>query len=162
MRPCSKCGTCYPKESFKRKSAICRRCHTIYEVPRAYQKRHPNGVQLRLFGSTEYERRVKAAARAWAWNKEHPEVVRRLTRKRRAKMARRNGRSMGLTRASIAEKMAYWNNACWCCGVVATQVDHVKPVAKGGPHLLANLRPICGPCNRTKSDKWPIEIRSAS
>ncbi|MGX7727586.1 HNH endonuclease [Rhodococcus sp. 5G237] len=35
-------------------------------------------------------------------------------------------------------------------------VDHVKPINKGGPHMLANLRPACGPCNSRKRDQWPF------
>lgn len=44
--------------------------------------------------------------------------------------------------------------ACWMCGAEATAVDHVKPVAKGGGHLLANLRPACQPCNSRKGSSW--------
>lgn len=42
------------------------------------------------------------------------------------------------------------------CGDAATQTDHVKPLARGGLNVPANLRPICGPCNRAKSDAWPL------
>lgn len=45
---------------------------------------------------------------------------------------------------------------CWVCGGTPTEVDHVKPLAAGGLHGLANMRPICGPCNRRKSAKWPF------
>jgi 5-methylcytosine-specific restriction endonuclease McrA len=34
-------------------------------------------------------------------------------------------------------------------------VDHVKPITKGGSHMPANLRPICGPCNSLKHNTWP-------
>lgn len=47
---------------------------------------------------------------------------------------------------------------CWVCGGEATQVDHVKPIAAGGAHILANLRPICGQCNQRKKDKWPYAL----
>lgn len=48
---------------------------------------------------------------------------------------------------------------CWMCGTKdgPMHVDHVKPVSKGGPHMLANLRPACPPCNLSKKDQWPIE-----
>jgi 5-methylcytosine-specific restriction endonuclease McrA len=32
------------------------------------------------------------------------------------------------------------------------QMDHVFPLARGGPHCLANVTPACGPCNRAKHD----------
>lgn len=46
-------------------------------------------------------------------------------------------------------------SGCWVCGNEATEVDHVKPLSKGGWHILANLRPICKPCNGKKWAKWP-------
>ncbi len=42
------------------------------------------------------------------------------------------------------------------CGGPFEEVDHVKPIAKGGWHALANLRPACFRCNNQKSDKWPV------
>lgn len=32
--------------------------------------------------------------------------------------------------------------------------DHVKPLAKGGPHILANIRPACVSCNSRKHATW--------
>lgn len=46
---------------------------------------------------------------------------------------------------------------CWMCGGPADQVDHVKPVSKGGGHMLANLRPACRSCNSSKKDRWPLD-----
>lgn len=51
---------------------------------------------------------------------------------------------------------------CYCCKIRTIhitdfQVGHNKAVAKGGSNNIANLRPICGPCNRamrTKSIEW--------
>jgi 5-methylcytosine-specific restriction endonuclease McrA len=42
---------------------------------------------------------------------------------------------------------------CYICGDPATQIDHVIPVIKGGTDHPSNLRPICWPCNREKSDR---------
>ena len=50
---------------------------------------------------------------------------------------------------------------CYICGIpfaeVAVHLDHVKPLAKGGPHLLSNLRPACELCNLRKADRWPFD-----
>lgn len=44
---------------------------------------------------------------------------------------------------------------CWICGLGAPDSwDHVKPLAKGGAHMLANLRPACKRCNSSKGAKW--------
>lgn len=53
-------------------------------------------------------------------------------------------------------KVAYWGDRCWCCGGDWSAMDHVKPIAKGGSHMLCNLRPICQSCNSSKSDRWPL------
>lgn len=42
---------------------------------------------------------------------------------------------------------------CYVCGNPADQADHLTPVSKGGKDTMSNLRPICGPCNRDKSDR---------
>ncbi|MGI8462580.1 MAG: HNH endonuclease [Solirubrobacterales bacterium] len=36
------------------------------------------------------------------------------------------------------------------CGAVATTVDHVIPVSKGGNDAPSNLRPMCAACNGRK------------
>ncbi len=43
---------------------------------------------------------------------------------------------------------------CYCCKIreihiTDFQVGHNKAVAKGGKNHINNLRPICGPCNRS-------------
>lgn len=60
------------------------------------------------------------------------------------------------TPQQLKDKMAYWGNVCWMCGGPMQEIDHVKPLAKGGPHVLANLRPACHTCNDQKSNKWPV------
>lgn len=110
----------------------------------------------------EYERhRDKVIARANAWNRAHPERVLVHTRRRRERLGNL-GRIRGISRTSIAEKVAYWGGRCWICGAPWEQIDHVKPVAAGGIHLLCNLRPICGSCNRGKGAAWPFNTRSVA
>lgn len=35
------------------------------------------------------------------------------------------------------------------------QVDHVMPLSKGGPHVIANMKPVCRPCNILKHNDLP-------
>lgn len=56
----------------------------------------------------------------------------------------------------LAARMSMWGDRCWMCGATATAADHVKPLARGGSHCLANLRPACKPCNSAKKDRWPL------
>lgn len=44
---------------------------------------------------------------------------------------------------------------CTYCHAIPSeglQMDHIFPLAQGGPHCLANVTPACGPCNRAKHD----------
>lgn len=72
--------------------------------------------------------------------------------RRRARKA--SSTSIRVSTEAVAERMAYFGNKCWMCGGAFECIDHVKPLAKGGPHILANLRPACTACNSSKSDKW--------
>ncbi|MEU2002008.1 HNH endonuclease signature motif containing protein [Rhodococcus sp. NPDC019627] len=83
----------------------------------------------------------------------------------RAYMAVRNGqithsRVAKISPERIASRMTYFGNKCWMCGGPFEHVDHVKPISKGGPHMLSNIRPACAPCNIKKGAKWPYETRS--
>jgi 5-methylcytosine-specific restriction endonuclease McrA len=79
--------------------------------------------------------------------------------RRRVRMA--NVQTIPFTVQQLRRRLAYWNNCCWICGDPATAIDHVKPLAKGGAHMLCNFRPICQPCNNMKRDKWPLPSRAA-
>ena len=51
-------------------------------------------------------------------------------------------------------------NRCYLCGGVATEVDHVWPVGRGGEEFdPENLAAACRRCNRRKSDKMPGRSR---
>ena len=47
---------------------------------------------------------------------------------------------------------------CKICGRrgnhVALEIDHIKPIAKGGKSTYDNLQTLCKRCNQEKSDKW--------
>ena len=51
---------------------------------------------------------------------------------------------------------------CWMCGGAKESVDHVKPLSKGGAHILANLRPACKSCNSRKRNRWPVPMELLS
>lgn len=78
---------------------------------------------------------------------------------RRARVA--NVQTIPFTREQLLKKFAYWNNCCWICGEPGGHIDHVKPINRGGGHILCNLRPICQACNNMKRDKWPLPFRAA-
>lgn len=96
-------------------------------------------------------------SRALAWQAANPDAVRERARRRRARQ--QTAKVILFTAEQVAERMAYFGNRCWMCGGPFDHVDHVKPLAAGGPHILANLRPSCAPCNRRKSSRWPVPIQ---
>lgn len=100
------------------------------------------------------ERRQAAITKAAAWLKVHPEVGRATLLRRRARL---RGATVGrFGPREIDQRMAMFGHRCWICRGPYEQVDHVKPVSKGGAHMLCNLRPICGSCNLRKSARWPL------
>jgi 5-methylcytosine-specific restriction endonuclease McrA len=78
---------------------------------------------------------------------------------RRRYALKKAGAATRIPVALLAAKLAYWGSRCWIAGPGCTidpeAWDHVKPLSKGGAHLLANLRPACKSCNSSKSARWP-------
>lgn len=53
------------------------------------------------------------------------------------------------------EELEWW--ACTYCdrsfgAKVVPEIDHIRPLSKGGLHEWSNLAPSCRDCNRAKSD----------
>ena len=77
---------------------------------------------------------------------------------RRARQPARAEHKQALKRATLRDCC----RRCVYCGTalsleVAT-LDHVYPLAKGGPHVPGNLVAACAPCNRRKGDMLPHEF----
>lgn len=58
------------------------------------------------------------------------------------------------TPEQISARIAFYGHRCWMCGAPWRQIDHVKPLSKGGSNWPANLRPACRPCNGRKNNRW--------
>lgn len=53
------------------------------------------------------------------------------------------------TRADLMAHLGITEWVCMECGSAeGVELDHVIPVAHGGPHTMENCRPLCGPHNR--------------
>ena len=74
-------------------------------------------------------------------------------------------------RIPAAVRFALWNatfgehkgaGTCFCCGRSISQqtfeAGHVVAVARGGADSLDNLRPICGPCNKSMGSTNMMEF----
>lgn len=95
-----------------------------------------------------------AATQFAEWRKSNLGVMAEHERKRRAR--KQSVLTLEFTAKELADKMGFWGNRCWMCHGPFEAVDHVKPIAKGGPHILANLRPTCRACNTAKHARWPL------
>ena len=93
----------------------------------------------------------KAVARVLRWQKANPEKHAEIERRRRARQ--RQVLTVSFTEERLAARMAFWGNRCWMCGDPGQEIDHVIPLALGGPHCLSNLRPACRSCNASKGAK---------
>ncbi|MEU5149753.1 HNH endonuclease [Streptomyces yangpuensis] len=49
--------------------------------------------------------------------------------------------------------MARWGNRCAYCPALATHLDHVIPLSKGGTDTESNIVPACQHCNLSKGAK---------
>ena len=102
-------------------------------------------------------------AKALAWYYANPERAREReaataaedARRRRAKL--RSVTVVDFTGEQLLARLSMFSG-CWICGGAADCVDHVKPLAKGGAHMLSNLRPACRACNGGKAARWPFAL----
>jgi HNH endonuclease len=100
------------------------------------------------------EVRERAQERTRQWAIDNPE---------QAKVNRRNGKARRRhvpgthTADDIAEILKAQKGRCAYCRnkLGAYEVDHIKPVAKGGTNDRRNIQLTCGKCNRTKSARDP-------
>lgn len=117
----------------------------------------------------EYSRRYAAdnsaacVERARLWAIANPE--RALENARRGQQRRRArvncAPTLSFTQEQLEQRFAYYGNRCYLqlpgiCTGEPEHIEHVKPLSKGGAHMLSNIRPACQPCNYRKSDKWPF------
>lgn len=115
---------------------------------------HPgkNMEYMRLWRAANYERDRENARR---WQRANPEKNAEWSRRYHAQKLKVF--TLPFSVEDLAARMGYWGNRCWMCRGPFEAVDHVKPLSKGGAHILSNLRPACVSCNSSKKDKWPLE-----
>lgn len=139
----------------------------------AYRKRHRAQIrEQRLKAYYEDPEKFRARTREWyanntrvhaetarKWREANPErsrlIARQAQNRRRARLA--DALTVDFTTSDLELRMSMFGFACWMCGGPFEDIDHVKPLAAGGAHILANLRPSCHSCNASKGANWPLE-----
>lgn len=101
------------------------------------------------------EHREKIRAKRKAWREANREKVvrklRALSANKRARVYECNGTISAADVAAVFEAYGY---ACLACGSTdRLALDHVIPLAAGGPNLPSNLQPLCISCNSKKGNK---------
>lgn len=146
-------------QSHKRRIADSRRLNADdrRKAARAYYAAH--AVELRASALRRFRaNRDLWNARSRDWRARNKSKVIALARRRDARI---RALTIGNVSASgLDARAAVFGNRCAYCGGAHEQWDHAKPLAKGGPHCLANLRPSCKRCNQSKAAKWPWPVRS--
>lgn len=158
-------GTRWRAENRERQRATERRRYwvdpdRVRARKRDWQRANAEQVNARRRAAYEPE---KHRARMRAWREKNPDHARlyleahreqALERTRQYRARKRSALTVPFTAEQLRQRLAMFG-ACWVCGGEWTEIDHVKPLARGGAHCLANLRPICRSHNASKADTWP-------
>lgn len=130
---------------------------------RQYHVDHPEWSKERLRAWYERNREeVLARDKARRESGDEEFIDRKRAATRRAEQRRRAQKAQTaverLTQRDYDEILTEWDGLCWICEQAPKDVqwDHYQPLSQGGPHIRANLRPVCGPCNVRKNGQWPF------
>jgi 5-methylcytosine-specific restriction endonuclease McrA len=132
-------------------------------------------------GERNRQWRAKNPGYFMTWYEANKDVQREKARVRRvrnkhaiaAQSARRRLHMFGFkSEVATIDRLAVWERDDGICGLCAVPVrfedmhlDHIKPIAKGGPHTFDNVQPAHPRCNRRKKDrelpKWAFAAQRA-
>jgi 5-methylcytosine-specific restriction endonuclease McrA len=150
--------------------------HREQEAARKAQALAIRGDAIRAAQRAKYHKdpsKHRAASRAWAErNRERVREYHKqycvahlaeLNEKSRRRRALKLKRCIAcFTAVDVDARMSVFGYRCAYCDGPFEHVDHVIPLARGGLHCLANLRPACRTCNLRKSAKpmrvWLSEV----
>ena len=177
MKPCKWCGVVQPLSDFYRHKDMadghlnkCKACFSKHDRDRyranperkkAYAKAYVEANRdVVLAKKREYNKRTakRSAPYFKKYREDRPGLTAEQSRRRRAVI---RGRFVSDTPLeALRQKLDMYGWMCVYCGsdlAAGLHWDHWKPLAKGGPHMLANLYPSCPECNLTKSSRWPYK-----
>lgn len=174
---CSRCEARKPRTDFYRNrttksghDGVCKDCTNKRRadksthraiVRKAYRERSRDRIneQKRRY----YRKNAKADNEAGReWRRRNPERVKmQIKAQNNARAARMRDAAGECDPMQLVARWDYYGSKCWICGDVATDSDHVKPLARGGSNWPANIRPSCRRCNRSKSATWPFPLEVA-
>lgn len=147
-----------PEAKVKRRAYLERTRERTNQWSKEYAIRHPEmtkASQQKWKAKQSEEYRKKRNEQRREYDRKHP-LQRKLGIARyRAKLKAQ--RIQSITAAQLQARIDAFGDVCAYCGGEWSHLDHVKPISRGGPHCLANLRPACAGCNHRKSSKdWRV------
>lgn len=175
IKPCTKCGA-----TDRAKSGYCKPCASVRRREQYLKNKEANLKQSKEWVEKNRER-SREIKRKWAeanseklakviknwqlanparmsknrknWNEVNKEYKRILTTNRRRKLA--NGK---LSKNIVEVLMNKQNGLCACCGVPLNgtyHIDHILPIALGGPNTDDNVQLLLPKCNLEKGASHP-------
>src|SRR5699024_1456731 len=116
------------------------RRHGYWSRPEVVARRHA------------YRSQIEIQARDREYNRDYYQANKDASRERarRRYALKRESTTVPFTQVELDQRLSMSRGRCWICKKRVDgdyHVDHVKPLNKGGPHMLANLRLACAPCN---------------
>ncbi len=115
-------------------------------------------AKMRRWRATNGERlRPENIERVNRWRAENPNKARKLGRICRSRRRARELGAEGSYTAEESEALLVWQEfRCVICSAEIhdkRELDHIKPLSKGGSNYISNLQWLCVPCNRSKGAK---------
>jgi len=177
MKRCSRCGQTLLAEAFypdpSRRlglSSYCRDCNRETKRIRYLEQREDvlarrklydqdHGAARRSYNHAYYEtHRQESIDRMAAWQRAHPDRCVARQRNRRNRVRSNTPPALSdVTPVSWQNLIDAFGGRCFYCGGEGRlEMDHVIPVSRGGRHVLANLVPACGTCNKRKHNAQPL------
>ena len=178
-KACASCKDCYPAtaEFFgSRKFATdglrgyCRACSRQM----AAKHRHKYKDKVRIKNAIWAEKnRDKLRATSTAWNAAHREEAKAATRawvalnkdavrvNAQNRRARKLGNGGTLSKGLRPKLMELQKGLCACCKQplgASPHLDHIMPLALGGPNTDDNIQLLRASCNASKHDRHPIDF----
>lgn len=146
---------CHPERKH-RAHGLCEECRR--------RKYYQDKRELLVAGMKRYylSHKTEALARNRAWSKAHPSRKLEQVQRRRAALKGATIPGRTPTPAELAALVAPGVLCFYCKTRPATTVDHFVPLARGGFHVLENLRSACQPCNSAKGANLPHEWAGAA
>jgi 5-methylcytosine-specific restriction endonuclease McrA len=167
-KSCTGCGEEKSLDDFARQRKVrdgrkhqCKTCQAAYLRAWRDENRERLAAQQRIYYQNNKEK-ADEATRRWReenpdywkhhipkWREENRQLVRHYNSQRRARKAQALGSHTEQEWRDLCES---FGDACLACGAAEVRLtrDHIVPLTLGGSNDVANLQPLCGPCNSKK------------